>query len=95
MVVLLNVGVMTKKEVKTMKMEMLKLVSRANSVGNVMLQHVDWKEDSMIITFPKHKGDQTGEGLSNDKHVYANPLMPEICPILALAVLVFLHSSWN
>jgi hypothetical protein len=65
------------------------LVSRANSVGNVMLQHVDWKEDSMIITFPKHKGDQTGEGLSNDKHVYANPLMPEICPILALAVLVF------
>ncbi|CAK9251868.1 unnamed protein product [Sphagnum jensenii] len=35
------------------------LVSRANSVGNVMLQHVDWKEDSMIITFPKHKGDQT------------------------------------
>jgi hypothetical protein len=54
-----------------------------------MLQHVDWQNDAMLITFAKHKGDQTGEGLGNEKHVYANPLNPTICPLLALAVLVF------
>jgi hypothetical protein len=54
-----------------------------------MLQHVDWREDCLVITLAKHKGDQSGEGLSNEKHIYANPLNPSICPILALAVLIF------
>ena len=65
------------------------LIARANSVGNIMLQHIDWREDSPIVTFPKHKGDQTGEGLGNEKHVYANPVNPECCPILALAIIIF------
>ena len=39
------------------------------------------------MTVPKTKNDQTGEGQSKEKHVYANPLIPEICPILSLAVL--------
>lgn len=34
-------------------------------------------------------GDQTGEGMSNTKHVYPNPLRPDICAILALAVYIF------
>lgn len=33
------------------------------------------------------KNDQTGEGYSKEKHVAANPLIPEIYPILSLAVL--------
>lgn len=65
------------------------LMARCNSVNSIMLQHIDWKNDSLTVTFAKHKGDQTGEGLGNEKHVYANPLNPTICPILALAVLVF------
>ena len=65
------------------------LMARAESVGNIMLQHLDWRDDSLLVTFAKHKGDQTGEGMSNEKHIYANPLQPEICPILALAVYVF------
>jgi len=65
------------------------LMARSHSVGNIMLQHIEWKEDCMIIVFAKHKGDQTGDGLSNDKHVYANPLCAESCPILAIAILIF------
>lgn len=65
------------------------LMARSDSVRKIMLQHVDWKNDCMTITFAKHKGDLTGEGLGNEKHVYANPLNPKICPILALAVLIF------
>jgi hypothetical protein len=65
------------------------LMSRGENVRSVMLQHFDWKNDCMTVTFAKHKGDATGEGLGNEKHVYANPLDPHICPILALAVLIF------
>ena len=54
-----------------------------------MLQHIDWRADSLIINIPQQKSDQTGEGLSRDKHVYANPLKPSICAVLSTAVLVF------
>lgn len=64
-------------------------MGRSHSVGTIMFQHISWKDDSLLITFAKSKCDQTGEGLSNDKHIYANPLNPKVCPILALSVLVF------
>lgn len=65
------------------------LVSRSNSVENIHLEHVSWHGDSMRILFAKSKGDQTGEGLSNEKHIYPNPKRPEVCAILALAVYFF------
>jgi len=64
-------------------------MGRSHSVGGLMLQHIRWKDDCLVITFAKSKCDQTGEGLSNDKHVYANPLVPYICPVLSLAVMIF------
>ena len=39
------------------------------------------------MTIPKSKTDQMGAKATHEKHVFANPLMPEICPILALAIL--------
>ena len=49
-----------------------------------MYDHIWWEEDSMVIVFPTHKGDKDGENsLSSPKHVFANPINPEICPILA------------
>ena len=45
------------------------LIARANSVGNIMLQHMDWREDALIVTFPKHKGDQTGEMKSTSMRI--------------------------
>ena len=64
-------------------------MGRSHSVAGIMFHHITWKDDCLVITFPKSKCDQTGEGLSNDKHVYANPYKPAVCPILALAVMVF------
>lgn len=39
----------------------------------------------MIVDMSKQKGDQTGERIT-PKHIYSNPFIPAICPILALAL---------
>lgn len=65
------------------------LMSRCGNIAGIMLEHMDWCNDAMVITFAKHKGEQTGEGLGNLKHVYGNPLNPKVCPILSLAVMMF------
>jgi len=66
---------------------MWNLMSRSDSVDGLMLQHLEWQEDSLIIEEHGHKGDQTGAD-SYGKHIYANPFEPSICPILSLAVLI-------
>jgi hypothetical protein len=68
------------------------LMSRSDSVETLMLPHIDWNGDCMTIEEQGQKADQTGED-KFPKHVYANPLQPVICPILAIAVLVFSCSS--
>lgn len=69
------------------------LFARSNSVANIMLNHINWENDCLLITLPKHKGDQEGANVS-PKHVYANPGKPEICPILALAIYAFSTNSF-
>ena len=64
------------------------LIARSVSVGTIMLQHISWEQDAMVITTPKHKGDQEGNNCY-PKHVYANPVNPTICPILSMALLIF------
>jgi integrase len=64
------------------------LFARSNSVATLRFHHFDWKEDCMLITIPRHKGDQEGNRVV-PVHVYANPLNPELCPVLALAIHVF------
>ena len=67
---------------------MWNLMSRSESVDSLMLQHIDWDCDALIIEEQGHKGDQTGENKFG-KHVYANPEHPDKCPILAFATLLF------
>jgi hypothetical protein len=64
------------------------LIARCVSVGSLMYNHVSWENDSMVIVFPSHKGDQEGRN-ALPKHVYANPAEPNICPILSFAVYIF------
>jgi hypothetical protein len=64
------------------------LFARSHSVATLMLHHFEWKEDSLLVTLPKHKGDQEGTNVV-PKHVYANPKNPLICPILSLAIYMF------
>jgi len=67
---------------------MWNLMSRSDSVDSLMLTHFDWDEDSLIIEEQGHKADQKGE-FKYWKHIYANPLNPDVCPILALGVHLF------
>jgi hypothetical protein len=67
---------------------MWNLMSRTDSVDCIMLQHIGWQDDSLVIQEQGHKGDQTGAD-KFWKHIFANPLQPQVCPVLALAVLVF------
>lgn len=64
------------------------LMARSASVSAIMFEHIHWRGDAMTITFPKHKGDQDAKD-GKPKHVFANPLNPAICPVLALAIFVF------
>ena len=64
-------------------------MARCHSVGALMCQHINWEDDCLVVTLTKHKGDQTGEQEGRAKHVYANPFMPQVCPVLALAVYIF------
>jgi hypothetical protein len=64
------------------------LIARTSSVGSIMYQHIWWENDCLIIQIPRHKGDQEGAKVF-PKHIFANPLNPSICPVLALALHVF------
>ena len=64
------------------------LIARTSSVSTMMMQHVAWEADSLLISIPKHKGDQEG-ATCFARHLYANPSDPIICPVLALAILTF------
>lgn len=45
-----------------------------------------WEGDSLVIRFCNSKTDQKGEKKRDPRHIYPNSLMPEICPILGLAL---------
>ena len=62
------------------------LICRAQNVVTVRLGHIEWQEDSLCFFFAHAKNDQGAEKPRDPRHVFANPLMPEICPILALAL---------
>lgn len=48
--------------------------------------HFQWIGDHLVCTVCKHKKDQDGSGAGKVKAVYANPLNPELCCVLALGV---------
>lgn len=60
------------------------LMSRAANTVSICYRHLEWGEDAMRVYFAHMKNDQTGSRPRDPRHIYANPLIPEICPILAL-----------
>ncbi|KAF4139055.1 hypothetical protein GN958_ATG11717 [Phytophthora infestans] len=63
-------------------------MSRSDSIDTIMLQHLEWADDCLVIEEQGHKGDQTGAEKFG-KHVYANLYEPSQCPILAAEELLF------
>ena len=50
-----------------------------------MLSHVSWRDDHLTCTLPRTKTDQCGES-TFPRSIFATPLDPLLCPILAIAV---------
>ncbi|ETV69096.1 hypothetical protein H257_15066 [Aphanomyces astaci] len=62
------------------------LMCRSKSTSTVRIDHLTDEGDAIGVTFFKSKTDQGGTKRRDPKHVYANPLRPETCCILALAL---------
>lgn len=62
------------------------LMSRSSNCIDIKYQHMEWREDALCIFFSQTKTDQCAERPRDPRHIYANPIMPEVCPVLALGV---------
>jgi hypothetical protein len=62
------------------------LMCRSNNMETMMVTHLQWADDHMLVYFRKQKNDQDGSRSHEPRNVYANPVKPEICSILALGV---------
>ncbi|KAG6952832.1 hypothetical protein JG688_00013103 [Phytophthora aleatoria] len=60
------------------------LMARAANTVSICYSHLEWRDDALCVYFAHMKNDQRGARPRDPRHVYANPLSPEICPILAL-----------
>ena len=64
-------------------------IGRSDNIDDMLLANIDWENDALTINFGNTKPDQEGTRTSEKKRIYANPFMPEICPILGLAIYFF------
>lgn len=62
------------------------LMCRASNTESICLSHIGWDEDSLCIYFAHQKNDQLGEKPRDPRHIYANPLIPQVCPVLSLGI---------
>ena len=68
---------------------MWNLMSRVGNAVSICKTHMEWHEDSLVIYFAHEKTDQTMSKPGDPRHIYANPFIPEVCPILSLGI--FFH----
>lgn len=64
----------------------LNLGCRSSNTAGIALQHISAGTDHFVIQFVHQKNDQEGEMQGYERHIFANPLNPVMCPILALAI---------
>lgn len=62
------------------------LMCRTDNTSSIVMPHLNWENDCLVVFFGKMKNDQEGETLRDGRHVYANPMNPSVCPILALSI---------
>ena len=61
------------------------LMKRAENCVHAQIEHIYFLHDSLVFEFAKGKTFQKGEKGRGPWHVYANPMKPWLCPVLALA----------
>jgi hypothetical protein len=62
------------------------MMSRLETTSATHITHLDWEEDSLLIGVAKSKKNYSE--VAEWYHVYANPFKPEVCCVLALALLL-------
>ncbi|ETN14375.1 hypothetical protein PPTG_07434 [Phytophthora nicotianae INRA-310] len=62
------------------------LMCRSSNAFGIRHSHMEWRGDALQIYFAHMKNDQGGERPRDTRHIYANPLEPSICPIVALGL---------
>ena len=64
------------------------LSCRSSNTACLKFEEINWstKFDSFQIRFAHSKTDQTGEEAKYPRHIYANPVSPIVCPVLALSI---------
>ena len=60
------------------------LMCRSRNTVLVRKEHINWSNDSMYIQFAHEKSQMEGQDAGHKRHIFANPEIPEICPILSL-----------
>ena len=60
-------------------------MGRSEATDAICFRHLEWEADHLKIYFSRHKSDPKGETKEIPRHVYSNPLIPEVCPIHALS----------
>jgi hypothetical protein len=71
------------------------MMSRGDNTASINVRNMGWYEDALTVKLAHAKNDQTGEhSISTEpRHIYANPINPEICPILSLGI--YFSTSFN
>lgn len=62
------------------------MTARAGSISDLLVQNIHIKDDALGIMLAQTKNGQNSERKKPTRHVYANPIEPELCPILALSL---------
>jgi hypothetical protein len=64
------------------------LACQAGNTARINFKDVSWTDlfDSFAIFFLHSKTDQLGEESKYARHVYSNPLLPLVCPVLSLGL---------
>ncbi|OWY97109.1 hypothetical protein PHMEG_00032448 [Phytophthora megakarya] len=62
------------------------LMFRSSNAFGIRHSHMEWRGDALQIYFAHMKNDQGDDRPRDPRHVYANPLQPNICPIVALGL---------
>lgn len=70
------------------------LINRSVNTGNINYAHIFYAGDHLLINQPRNKTDQAGEK-AYARSVFANPVKPEVCPILAIALQVFIAVDYT
>ncbi len=62
------------------------LICRAGNTKYIRFSHMSWQADALGIIFVTSKTVLGGKKPRDPRHIYANPLIPEVCTITALGI---------